>query len=354
MNIASENAKVYYPGLDGLRGVAILLVVLYHYFPFFRIGWIGVDLFFVLSGFLITSILLRTKNKKGYFKNFYIRRTLRIFPLYFLFLLLFYIGLQLFFQQLGPRSVYGYYMMNQNWFLTFLQNWLIIKKGPPPEPYLIHFWSLGVEEQFYLVWPLIVFLIKDEKKLQAFLVFLFIAALILRIYLWFSNTMHEDYYYNSFARFDSLAAGSSLALLLYRGQSMSSFIKAVFTMMFLLSLLTAWFVYGSFEHNSFLFATIGYSATALFFTVVCNYCLNHSKLFHFRPLQFIGQISFGIYVYHLPVYLAGSAMLQSFWPTANNSKILTPSICITVTVLVSVISYRILELPFLRLKSKFV
>ena len=136
--------RVYYPGLDALRGIAILLVVMYHYFSFFRIGWIGVDLFFVLSGFLITSILLRSRSKPNFFRNFFVRRMLRIFPLYYFVLALFYLAAPYIFSAKGPQSVYDYYRYNWLWFSRFIQNWLIIQKGAPPEPYLLLFWSLAV------------------------------------------------------------------------------------------------------------------------------------------------------------------------------------------------------------------
>lgn len=352
--MSSMPGKIYYPGLDGLRGVAILLVVVYHYFPFFRIGWIGVDLFFVLSGFLITSILIRTKDKKHYFRNFYIRRALRILPVYFLFLLAFYLGLETFFEQRGPSSAYSYYAEHQVWFLTFLQNWLIIKEGPPPEPYLIHFWSLAVEEQFYLFWPLVIFFIRDTKRIKTLLLILFSAAIALRLFLWFTYAPNQAFYYNSFARFDSLSAGSFLAILVYEGLSISSPVRKIVAGIFVTFLLTAWLAYNSFEHHSFLFATIGYSISAVFFMVCCYTSLTYVHSFHNKLLQFFGRISYGVYVFHLPVYLAGSSILTEAHLFSDQAAgILIPWLCLAFTILVSFISYRLIELPFLKLKSKF-
>ena len=113
--------RSYYPALDGLRGIAILLVVFYHNFGFidyFFFGWLGVDLFFVLSGFLITDILLRTLNDKHYLRNFYVRRVLRIFPLYYLSLIFFLIIVPRF----GIPLDVQYYVDNQVWLWTYLQN----------------------------------------------------------------------------------------------------------------------------------------------------------------------------------------------------------------------------------------
>jgi peptidoglycan/LPS O-acetylase OafA/YrhL len=158
-----DGAVSHIPALDGLRGTAIILVILCHcyifegldaYFastvPLLRIaqfGWCGVELFFVLSGFLITSILFNTKQSPSYFKSFYGRRALRIFPLYFAVLLVFYYGPHSFFH------VYRFEPSHKIWFFTYLANW---KLGFWPVHELTLFWSLCVEEQFYLIWPLVV------------------------------------------------------------------------------------------------------------------------------------------------------------------------------------------------------
>src|ERR1039457_3059498 len=175
MNVGSENpaaksldsALSRIPALDGLRGLAILLVILCHAYIFqgtnvyldktalknvwglARFGWCGVELFFVLSGFLITSILFKTKESPQYFKSFYGRRAVRIFPLYFAVLLIFYYGPISFF------PAYRFEPSHKIWFFLYLANW---KAGFWPVDDLTLFWSLCVEEQFYLVWPLIVWL----------------------------------------------------------------------------------------------------------------------------------------------------------------------------------------------------
>ena len=145
------------PELDGLRGIAILMVLLVHFgmfqpqghaeaavFRFFEMGWAGVDLFFVLSGYLITTILLKAKTSAFYYTHFYIRRFLRIFPLYYVFLTGF----------LLVTLWQGAPVLEQVWYWSYLANFRI-GLGHRIDG-LSHFWSLAIEEQFYLVWPLVI------------------------------------------------------------------------------------------------------------------------------------------------------------------------------------------------------
>ena len=181
--------------LDGLRGMAILGVILFHaaveYAPstlsgkalgaVFNVGWGGVDLFFVLSGFLITGILLETRGTAGFFRNFYARRTLRIFPLYYGVLFVIFVVLPHYrpFDTPGLQTI----ARNQGWFWTYLTNFGFIVHGSVfgNSDWLLlnHFWSLAVEEQFYLVWPLLVYLLSG-RSLRVICVFLFVEALFLR------------------------------------------------------------------------------------------------------------------------------------------------------------------------------
>ena len=153
------------PALDGMRGVAVLTVMSSHFFqqavgeattPLGRLvqsGWLGVDLFFVLSGFLITGRLLDTRGRKNYYKNFYAKRSLRIFPLY-------YAALALVFGVAAIRGVSGQGWDGPLWYAFYASNVAIVGAGrflmPVAGFTLNHFWSLAVEEQFYLVWPMVV------------------------------------------------------------------------------------------------------------------------------------------------------------------------------------------------------
>ncbi len=139
------------PALDGLRGLAIALVLVSH-ITHFHAGWIGVDLFFVLSGYLITGILLRSRGTPGYFRAFYARRALRIWPLYLLFLAFVWAVWPL----TPPQRVW--LDANGWWYWLHLANIGHAYAGNPPGNFATHLWSLAVEEQFYLVWPAIIWL----------------------------------------------------------------------------------------------------------------------------------------------------------------------------------------------------
>src|SRR5215831_14117596 len=150
------------PQLDSIRGIAILVVMLQNYsgkYPFlyldrlFANGWMGVDLFFVLSGFLITGILVDTKHSEGYFKNFYARRCLRIWPLYYSLLLFMFVAVP-FVHPAEARTVFD---RSSPWWAypLFLQNFLVPSPTNATGPLAVT-WSLAIEEQFYLLWPWVV------------------------------------------------------------------------------------------------------------------------------------------------------------------------------------------------------
>ena len=188
--------KRFYPALDGLRALAVLMVFFEHYesaeFPAFNWGWVGVDVFFVLSGFLITGILYDTRETKHRFRNFYVRRILRIFPLYYGVLLLGVLLTPIFHWLWNPAWILWFcYLGNYSRFI-YLHDPLFVRgaiehlvaKSPFHHIgalYLGHFWSLCVEEQFYLVWPFIVFRIRDRVRLRNFCALICGLTLLLRV-----------------------------------------------------------------------------------------------------------------------------------------------------------------------------
>ena len=212
---AGERLQRRIPQLDAVRGVAILIVMFHNISPkypvfhldrIFADGWMGVDLFFVLSGFLITGILLNTKQSGGYFKNFYVRRCLRIWPLYYSLIFFMFVVVRFL-----NRSEYQDVLRTSSpwWaFPLFLQNFLLPVSTNAAGPLGVT-WSLAIEEQFYAVWPLVVRFC-SRTQLRRIAIAEICISPALRYYL----ALHRvDLYTNVFCRLDGLMAGALLALL---------------------------------------------------------------------------------------------------------------------------------------------
>lgn len=359
-----QAGRNHYPALDGLRGVAILLVVFLHNFGFmsyFFFGWLGVDLFFVLSGFLITEILLNTVGQKNFLKNFYVRRVLRIFPLFYLVLVICLLILPNI-TCLGLNA--DYYTKNQFWLWTYLQNWLYVFKEPYGDKLLLHTWSLAVEEQFYLVWPVLILLFRKPKYLLAVMMAILLVTCISRYVVWTYKV--EDLAYSSlytFTRIDGLCIGSMVALL----QKVNPQFLKKNTLIIVLLMAAVNFGFYFINHQSGFtlpyLAFAGYTTFAVLFgLLVYEAVAGESKiiqaLFNNRPLKFFGRISYGLYVYHWPVYILlfdfsrnwiVNRQLCSFRAAELSSGIFVT----VVAVLVSMISFRYFEKPFLKLKDRF-
>src|SRR4051794_10306507 len=221
------------PALDGIRGIAVLLVLFCHAtqrpFPgetaslvfsggidkmiisLARFCWTGVDLFFVLSGFLITGILFDAKGKDHFFRNFYARRTVRIFPLYYVSLVLFLVVIPLL-----PAAVskgFGTIYTSKIWYPLYLTNYSqsISEQAGRTVDYVLHVsWSLSIEEQFYLCWPLVVFLC-TRKTLLKICVGMFFGSMLLRVGLLMADKGHWAMGFTP-CRVDGLAVGAAIAL----------------------------------------------------------------------------------------------------------------------------------------------
>ena len=357
-------SRKHYPALDGLRGVAILLVLFLHNFGFmnyFFFGWLGVDLFFVLSGFLITEILLQTVGRPGYLKNFYSRRVLRIFPLFYLALVICLLILP----RIGALHLEaGYYTGNQFWFWTYLQNWLFIFKEPYGDKLLLHTWSLAVEEQFYLVWPLLILLFRTPRRLLVVMLFLLVLVGLARYAVWAYKI--EDLAYSSlytFTRIDGLCIGSMVAIL----QRLDpGFLKKYNTWIVLLMAAINFGFYFLNNRSGFTLpylAFAGYTTFAVLFGLLVYEAVQGDSrlvqvLLDNRPLKFFGRISYGLYVWHWPVYLLLFDRTRDTIFTAGGSSWrmaeLGSGIFVSaVAVGISVLSFRYFEKPFLQLKAKY-
>lgn len=318
------------PALDGVRGLAILLVMLFHQTDrlqvgvpadraivgLLSVGWAGVELFFVLSGFLITGILYDSKESQHFFRNFYLRRVLRIFPLYYGALLVVFVIAPHMVPNLSSSAAYQTLRLSEWSFWTYLVNYQVTRLGAGALSPIGHFWSLGVEEQFYLIWPLVVFLC-SRRVLLKLCVGGAVVALVYRagVRLLFPDADPFIAQTPTPASLDLLGAGAWLALAT-RGQyeigQMRRLAKqaaiATGTALGLISLGPYYFS-GRVNAFGFPMQTVGYSLLAVFFGSLIALTLHTSpgrtgtlnRVFSTRALRFLGRYSYALYVFHVPV-----------------------------------------------------
>ena len=338
------------PQLDAVRGVAVLLVIMVHAtakYPslhlerMFAAGWMGVDLFFVLSGFLITRILLRTKRFPGYFKNFYARRCLRIWPLYYSLLLFMFVGIPL----LRPSEAATVFERRSSpwWsYPLFLQNFLVPTPTMATGPLGVT-WSLAIEEQFYLVWPWVVRYC-SRSQLRRIAVAVICVSPALRLYL---SLHHVNVYSNVFCRLDGLMAGSLLALFLHsRASCPPRFLKLAWVCLVVaapLALLA--------NALDALWAVLSFTAIAaagfIFVSLFSPQRWLHAAMTN-RLLVYTGTISYGLYLLHkIPFDMAQTLQLARY-------PVLTLPIGLVAAYAMAALSWNGLERPFLRLKRLYV
>jgi peptidoglycan/LPS O-acetylase OafA/YrhL len=363
-----QGTEKHVASLDGLRGIAILLVFSFHYLPrnphnplswLASIGWSGVDLFFVLSGFLITGILYDTRTSSNYFKVFYARRALRLFPLYFL-----AVGLVLFVAALlrTPMSwkEIPFYFYGANLMLA-------VKDGVPNffTPYFqcVHFWSLSLEEQFYSLWPLAVFFVPRRRTLMQVCAGGIVCALLFRIALRHLGGSTWMLYSELPSRMDALLAGSMLALAV-RGQRLNCLLsqRRLYVLMGSCCLVLA--VLFIKARTLFLasgeMTCLGYSMFAGVYVCVLAVALvpgSAVSLVCRAPiLRFFGRYSYGLYVWHLlpsPIWMTWQPWFtRTIHPLALGQTVYAISM-LALSTAAAVSSYHLLELRFLKLKSEF-
>jgi peptidoglycan/LPS O-acetylase OafA/YrhL len=355
----------YVPALDGVRCFAVLIVAMYH-FHILAAGWLGVQVFFELSGFLNSSILLDAKERHAetFFKRFYWRRTLRIFPLYFAYLAVAAVAFALFAVPAAWGELWG-------WLITYTSNFsrmMVYDKGTE---FFVHFWSLAVEEQFYLLWPLTVFLL-SRTGLKRFVLLLLVGVPLMRLGLgaWlFAQGFPDERVARvvgvfTFSQFDAFAAGAALALFptdrirmpgLAAIGALGIFLATGAFMLATIPTGTPGFGIDTFGHHA---TTInGYHVWGPTVINLASAALILAALRgSFRwilanPVAVqIGKVSYGVYVLHLPMH---------YWlvryVTFKHSTVAGLGIFVAyfaAVVLVAMISYRFFETPFLRLKER--
>jgi peptidoglycan/LPS O-acetylase OafA/YrhL len=326
----------YEPALDGIRAVAIILVFLDHAWESaFPGGWVGVDIFFVLSGYLITTLLTNELSDTGAidYRNFYIRRVLRLWPAFAVFL--FVVVLEISVSKdpniwsFGAVALSSVYMMN--WNRAFLW-WSEYKLG--------HTWSLAMEEQFYLLWPVLLAFIFARRAICCVLA-LIVIIVTWRCYLALNGADPERTYNGFDTHGDALLVGCLLALLVRRNPDLTIKLSgmwlvatggllAILLLLPILNILTQ---------------TAGLSIAALLSAVMIASLRCQTPLKSFlsvRPLVYMGKISYGFYLWHYPIVLG----LSKYGNTGKMAALM-------LSFGVASASYHWIELPFLAHKKQF-
>jgi peptidoglycan/LPS O-acetylase OafA/YrhL len=338
------------PALDGIRGIAVLMVMTFHWFQLFQadlgvfgglrkyavFGQTGVDLFFVLSGFLITRILLAARDRPHYFRDFYMRRSLRIFPLYYGFLLIFYLLLPLFWRPPFPSGAAWYVVYLQNVQATFGARELY---GPG------HFWSLAVEEHFYLLWPLLVYLTAPRRL---WLVASSAAAVAVGTRMLLLRHGYGVFYFTP-CRLDGLAAGAGIAWAEFRYGSLGRLRLPASLVLLIGAPITVllWTRVGGARADAvqtwkFLLVAVLYAAAI----IIGATSTRAGRLLGAGPLPWLGVISYGLYVFHPTIF----EMVNRF---SIRLPVLNAALAWLITIAIAFISYRTYEARFLALKRRF-
>ena len=354
----------FIPQLDGVRGLAIILVITFHYWgylPVFSLGWSGVDLFFVLSGYLITSRLIAVQHREHPLRKFYTNRALRILPLYYGSLIVFYLGFHLL---VSKENYHLFEFYDQHWisYVLFVQNWILTNVNQTRPYFLIHFWSLAVEEQFYLIWPIFLYSFWQKKYFTTavFLLIAIIMAARTAIYFHYPVWRGRDIdYYTTFCRMDAFLIGGSLFLFQSHGKA-RQFVP-YFLLAFFLTAGGVW-LSGNAKNNNAFFCTIGYTLLDISFAGLLFAALNNSQkwlsiFFNYKWLQFTGKISYGLYIFHwiLLQVLEPKIAQHLFRPAGLSDRtafFFSSCICVAISYLISVISYFYFEWYFLQRKVR--
>lgn len=356
--------------LDGLRGLAIFIVLIHHFWPggdspagrfgeVAHLGWMGVDLFFVISGFLICGILLDTVQDEHYFRNFYARRSLRIFPLYYLFLILVF--------TIVPyvQSGNGYFNKafvqqsgNPLWYFLYAGNLREAFTSIYPAYVLAPLWSLSIEEQFYITFPAIVRSIRVDRLWRLLWGLVVMAPVFRTFFAVYHPELYRMPYLGTLARVDVISMGCLIAVGFRTGRLSVDAKWPPRAAAILAVAMVVLFALGGLDRRTVACKTLGYSLTAYFFAaVVLTAVLRRGSLqtavLRWKPITYLGKICYGTYLLHLPtevILLTGLLHLGFYYD--ENSLWLLP-VKIAATMVVASLSWWLFESRVLRLKDRF-
>jgi peptidoglycan/LPS O-acetylase OafA/YrhL len=342
----------YIPQLDVLRGVAVLEVMLYHAagvvpgLPLqraFNAGYTGVDLFFVLSGFLITGILIKTRDSDCYFRNFYARRALRIWPLYYTLLIFTFIVLPV----IAPQLRTAIFTRSHPWqaFPFFVQNLMLKREAFDT---LRVTWTLAIEEQFYLAWPVIV-RFAPRRTLKPLALCAVLGSVAIRWSVTSGLIPPVETYTNTLTRLDGLGLGAFLGLWIPEAESSQVRYAGIAAIVLALPITIAvgWLQPG---HWSF------YTLVSVCFAGLLCLAINVTLPGNWEFLKYTGKISYALYLFHVPVFeFARTPAVRKYLllhSAAGNDSVLLVVSFLVCYALASA-SWCFFESKFQRLKSRF-
>lgn len=375
----SRGGRLYYPQLDGLRFFAYFFVLVSHYpdpatyfgdWPAIRLimtklhefGWIGVDLFLVLSSFLIFSLLIEEKKRTGTvaIRSFYIRRALRIWPLYFPFLVFAFLALPFLLPFYAHQATYDVTVTQHLLpFFTFTGNFSYALFYPSVSPLFGHLWTVCLEEQFYIWPPLLVFFFapRSSTRTVGLAIALLLLAFLWRWYVVASGIAYPMVWVNPLGRLDPFVLGALAAVLVsehpdwFRPRPVFGYLL-VGAALILVVLVSYFPNIDASNHVVWQLFLVDLSATCL---VLATFPLRGlTKALSCRPLPFLGKTSYGLYVFHtasvgLIVYLN----LDQLFGATPLSYITGLAAALAVNIAVASVSYRVYEAPLLKLKRRF-
>jgi peptidoglycan/LPS O-acetylase OafA/YrhL len=357
--------RFYAPELDCLRFAAFLAVFVFHVRFLLEValptaldstidavggaGAFGVDIFFVLSAYLITELLLRERNKTGNLdvRAFYLRRILRIWPLYF-----FFLGIAFLFPFFDPSQQFGWKYLTGFSFLA--GNWAVILLGVPAS--VAHpLWSVSMEEQFYLCWPPLVKRVSTKGIVVCAILMLLISNLTRLILYIFLHPKNQSIWFNTITRLDPIALGILLAVLVRAERIRLTGLGRL--LVFCISCVGLMFVsrYGELTQNLYRLSMVGlfgYPVMALScLGIVAGTVGISSRLTQNAALIYLGKISYGLYVYHLLGLWIAERAFENLHGPLYGAVCVVAGFCFTAGL--AAVSYRLLESPFLELKKRF-
>ena len=363
--------REYFPALEGIRGYAFLLIFVIHYtevaarpanpalYPLFLLqntAWFLVPIFFVLSGFLITRILWSTREREGYFRVFYLRRIARIFPVYYITIV--FIGLfgLLRHWQLRPQHLL---------YLVYLQNFSQVSwdfnRYIPANINLTHLWSLAVEEQFYLAWPLVIWLVRSEKALLRVSYGIIVFCFLVRVAWPLLHLPYEAAYFYTATRVDAIIMGSVLAFYFQRPLLWSRLIKlsrilipAVWGTLIVLTLIrgTGW----TDDYLGVAFSIPCMNLIGACFVILALHPTGwFNRVCSGNFICGIGRLTYALYLFHvLYAHLFTKILankLDRYLPHFF-SEVLMIAAAFALSMILALLSYRFIEGPAMRWKDK--